>query len=327
MKFHWIILPGSASILMLAVGLFLCLEHPVAFRNSIVIRVFPEGASTRLAADPEGFDIAPLLKSINFWRSMEYDIDPEIRYRKTMLEGRGNCSNMALGFAYLLSVECRKYQILHLLYPSGFLEGNGHTVVNTAYRLNGRTQTGVIDIFEGGVAILEGRVLGLDDLRHGDLAKARILSLQRDGDTLTTTYMSRGERPEIGSISSVECERYFRWTKRIYFPMGSDKLEKYIYDAASLVLGFYPDVYVEAADFQTLFESHGKIRFLSIAFIWLVRGLLMAVPMALCLVFGTYWSRWRNRSLYSGPPAGSMPAADRTATYRVSTCRRVSSLS
>ncbi len=56
----------------------------------------------------------------------------------------------------------------------------------------------------------------------------------------------------IAVINDHEVEGYFRFMNKIYVPLGNPKMEKYIYESLSFVLGKYPNVYVAKSDYERL---------------------------------------------------------------------------
>jgi hypothetical protein len=137
-----LLIAGSMSV-------YFIVTEPVAFKYAVTIKKYGgewvfEGAENRVNIDG-------ILRRIPYNSGATvYEVRPEERYRKTIVQGNGNCSNLVFGLAYLLSEEGYPYQIVHILQVDGFLSGIGHTVIDAPIMLDGNRLHGIVDVLEGG---------------------------------------------------------------------------------------------------------------------------------------------------------------------------------
>jgi len=256
----------------LLLGGYFVVRSPVAFQKSISIQPIDVDEPTLETKGGSSVDIRALVESIPYKKpQMVYEVEPQQKYRKTIVEGYGNCSNLSFGLGYYLSQMDHQYQIVHLLPPSRFLDGEGHTVVHTSYELDGKVHLGIVDVLEGGLPKSGGTLIGLRDLRQGNLDNVSILTLNSRHDSLSPFYGELLDTSVIGVTTSEEVEEYFDFLESVYRPIGNARIEKYIYDGISLFLGKYPNTYVGINDYDTLFKDNKDTRFLSICFLWFSR--------------------------------------------------------
>lgn len=270
-------------VMALLSGYFL-FTSPVAFQKFSMIK-FVEPFELTLAKPERWIDVKGIIKNIPYKQNVEmiYEVEPKQKYQKTIKQGYGNCSNLAFGLAYYLGRHNYKYQIIHLLPPEGFLMGQGHTVINAPYVINGKKHYGIIDILEGGLPTNNGVFIDLNSLRNGGFTNPSILSLNPNKDNTSPYYGEFLNRSVIGVLAHNEIKSYFDFVESIYIPLGNKKLEKIFYDGLSIIFGYYPYAYVNASDYETLLKRHKSARFLAVILLTSMRiflvflGLLIAM--------------------------------------------------
>jgi hypothetical protein len=257
------------------------LVNPVGFLKSVSITERP-GPVPKLSTAATA-DVSRLLAAIPYQTSPQtlYTIHPEKRYQEAMLAGKGNCSNLVLGAAYFLSGKHIPYQVIHLLPRNGLLNGRGHTLLRMPYRLNGEKAVALVDVFEGGVPVLNGTRMDLDDLTPANAANLAILPLNTRKDNRSPFYAESLTAGTIGHTPSREVERYFQFVQAVYLPLGNRYFEKLWYDGLAVVLGVYPQIYVASA--ERTFADYAIEHRLNTAALWLIRiGMLLGMADLIC---------------------------------------------
>jgi hypothetical protein len=275
----------AAYLVLLAAVLAAAALRPFAFQKANSIRV-TTGPIPSIDGG-ESFDVYGVLSGIpsDHDDATIWDVDPDAKYRN-MLEGRGNCSNLVFGLARHLQLEGFDFQIVHLMRPSTFLVGTGHTVLRTRFRLEGQEQVGIVDIFAGGVPRAGGRFLDVDDLRRGPIPDLTFSSWGGRPDRARQFYRDGLGEVEIGWIPGQEVAEYFDFVQRFYVPLGNRLLEKYVYDGLALLLGRYPEIHV--SDVRPLAAGNPIAWPFYVCALWLLRSAIVMLPLAA-------WLEWRAR--------------------------------
>lgn len=267
--------------LTLGIQIYFLATSPVAFQKSVSIVPKDLAGIAPIEANDDPLDILKLISGIPYVSTAHsaYEIAPRQRYEKTIEQGYGNCSNLAMGLAYLLRQRQQPYQIVHILPHDGFLRGIGHTVMNMPYRFDGRIYTGIVDLYEGGLPVSGESFVDLDRLREKNLTDFRIFPLNSQKDTESIYYDEFLNNSAIGVMSSQEINSYYDFLDLVYLPLGSAKLERNAYLTLALVLGKYPHVYVEPDEYQRLFHDHQSVLLLGQTLLWAMRATLMLITM------------------------------------------------
>lgn len=254
MKYYAFI--GMAIMLSLA-GVFFV--GPVAFQKANLIKI-DDGSYSTAQSDEELFDVASFLSSIPYQDKpqMIWDVLPENKYRKAIIEGGGNCSNLVFGAAHYLIDNEVDFSIVHLMPKSSFLRGGGHTVLELGYAINGAEKVALVDILEAGLPIdAEGNALRLEDLllSQDGMVEYDLIRLNR-AKSGPSRYWNDAfiSSATPGWISGNEVRDYFRFIDFLYFNFGSARLEKYLFDGLALLVGKLPTIYVTDTGFSDLFS-------------------------------------------------------------------------
>lgn len=270
------------AALLLAAG-----ANPVALQKANAVREV--GTSIPPLQGEASLDVERVLSAIPFDPEdlgfMVWEVDPDRKYQRTILEGRGNCSNFVFGLARLLELSDVDFQIVHMMRPRDFLEGRGHTVIRTRYLHAGEERVGLVDVFAGGLPQSAGRLLDASDLR-GPVPDFSFLSWNGRPELAKDFFRELPPDVVIGWISRADVERYFRFLERFYVPLGSSRIEKYLYDGVALLLGFYPPIQVE--DIGRLRDANPLEWHLYQFALWSFRSALVGLPLL-------GWLAWRRR--------------------------------
>jgi len=256
-------------------ALALAAARPVAFQklNSMV-------RTTEMAAlSPNGkfLDFETVLEEIPYGdASQVWSVFPSERYRETILEGGGNCSNLAFGLAYLLDRRGLDFQIVHLMPRDRFLDGAGHTILRTRLRYRGTEQTAIVDVLAGGLPTTAGRPVDVDQL-SGPVQDFALASFNERKPGTSPYYGSFLGESSVGVISSREVAAYFRFLESVYIPLGSQRIEKYVYDGLALLAGRYPEIHVPATSADPLEGRQLEVRAHQ-GSLWILRSAAVVFP-------------------------------------------------
>jgi len=257
---------------------------PTAFQKSITI--IPEDRTYNLDPDQgkNSLRVDEFIGTIPYQENprMIWDVVPQEKYKKAILEGGGNCSNLVFGASYYLLSHDIKFFIIHLFSKDHFLSGVGHTVLGVDYTRQGARMLGLVDILEGGLPLNRlNKALSVDDFIGESLdfdggkrqEKNQLISLSiLKDDTvnyLTNEYM---DSVVVGVIPSQDVNVYFTFIDSLYFPLGNKRIEKMFFDWAAAVAGVLPRASVSRRNFVILFDDDNYHTYLvSHVALWLFR--------------------------------------------------------
>ncbi len=283
---RWLV-AGLALVTFLLLAYFASISF-VAFQKTIAIVPYDLDNLVLPKRQVGALDVSELIQAIPYSNnaSMIYDVNPQDRYYRSIRLGYGNCSNLAFGMAYYLAQKGQAYQVVHFMPYEGFLKGVGHTVVNMPYILDGAPRVGIVDILEGGLPKIGEQYVDLSSLRKKALQGLKIFPLSARKDNVSPYYEDFLNNSVVGVVKSDEIESYFKFVKSIYFPFGSKKLERILFNGLAIVVGVYPRIYVDQKDCDVLFAPHFwlkvsadillfSLRILPIGIgLWVILGLL-----------------------------------------------------
>jgi hypothetical protein len=222
--------------------------NPIGFQKSISLTTSSNSKFDNFSMS--SIDLASTMAVIPYKDgSLIYDVLPLQKYKKTVLDGYGNCSNLIFGFAYLLRKNSVNYNIVHIMSNNEYLTGIGHTIIDTKYSFNGiRNNIGLIDVSENAIPTkLDGTGLSLEDIRTNQSPNVKLIKVGENRISSHLFYYEQSylSRSTIGVMRGDEVNSYMNFIEAIYFPLGSRILEKYAYDGLAIFFGYYPKIYVE----------------------------------------------------------------------------------
>jgi hypothetical protein len=240
-------------LIPIIIGLACVFTYPVGFKKAISISNDNNQTSVKLSNN--FVDLANTVALTRYKNgSLIYDVLPAEKFKKTIIEGYGNCSNLIFGLSFLLRNNYVDYKIIHLLPNKRYLLGDGHTVIQAAYSFKGATRyVGIIDIAENIIPTKQnGSGLTLEDLYSSSLIDINLTQHNKISDhhyNNNSNYFYYKEyflsNSTIGVMNGDDVNNYMKFIEAIYVPIGSAKFEKYLYDGLSLFFGYYPKIYVK----------------------------------------------------------------------------------
>ena len=260
MKFNFRI----ERVFLISVSLFLIsliyfgLTSPITLEKILSLKAFNKSILTY----KEGFTTTTEAEISDFIANIPYKgdeasaswfIDPKLKYEDTIINGNGNCSNLAFGAMFEFNNLRRQAAIVHMFKNDlGFLVGIGHTVLQIS--VEGRNT--VVDILEGGIPLQNGK--GIDALKFNynstDIYSNQNLNNLKDNknDYFTNDYLAQ---ISFGLVPQNEISDYFLFLDRVYLPLGSVFLEKLVFDNLALLFGQYPNTYVSKDFLLSTFQN------------------------------------------------------------------------
>ncbi len=252
--------------------------NPLPFVKSVTIverATAPEILRTHSALNVADFIGA--IPYVNDWNSL-FTVDPVSKFRQTIVQGDGDCSNLVFGAAYALDRAGIDYEIIHLLPRTTVLDGEGHVVLRVPYSFEGAQRIGIVDVQAAGLPQSQGRFVDRKDLENGPLPEYTLLRLNPGRDHSNSPYYTDFlATARVGSMSSTEVGRYFRFIESVYVPLGNAPFEKYLFDGAAVLLGIFPPIYVTSP--ADLFQDVHLLRHFFIFALWMMRSLPLFIPL------------------------------------------------
>lgn len=286
------ILLAYAAVLMLALAMPLVQTY--GFQKLNVIR--PAEAIPDLRVQEDDFiDVYDVVRSIPYDGGRVWTVVPKEKHRQTILRGRGNCSNLSYGLAYELARSNIDYQLISFLDRDEFVDGGGHTVIRVGYRYDGSPRVGLVDLVRGGLPRSGDSFLDVSDLRGlaiEDFSIEPLNARKFEGADEPRFYGEDLESSAIGYIRAEDIERYFDFIETVYVPLGSERLEKHVFDGLALLLGTLPTIRLPA--YPELVERHRLAFVAHRSSLWILRSALVVLPAALLLELVVAASRLRR---------------------------------
>ncbi|MBW2315886.1 MAG: hypothetical protein JRH10_17080 [Deltaproteobacteria bacterium] len=235
-----------AYLALVAAAFAVAAADPLLFQKLNTVR--PVDGIPDLSAEPGGYlDIEAVLRPIPLHGRQVWNVLPETRHRRTMIEGGGNCSQISFGFAYQLERQGIDYQIIHMFTPAGLGLGDGHTVIRVPFVYEGVEHVGLVDMSFGGLLVGDRGMLDVADVDAAPVpgwsqidlnAKARFPDYH---DNFLVGAI-------VGYVPSSEIRDYYAFIERVYLTVGADMAEKFFFDGLALLFGRLPEVYVPRYD-------------------------------------------------------------------------------
>lgn len=264
MRFRRALLWVYFGVLTFALGT--ALFRPVAFQKSNTILATSE-LPALVSAEP--FDVVPVLAAVPYTTDAVWTVLPEAKYRETIEEGRGNCSQKTFGLAWRLDRDGQGFQIVHLLPLDSFLVGGGHSLLRTRVAWEDGAAVGLVDLLRGALPLTAERLVDVSDLASGPVEDFRFEQINPAGHDSSGYFGAFLDGAVVGVISGEEVGRYFRFVESVYVPLGHARLEKIVYDGLALAFGAYPTIRVPEA--ERLFAGHRLERGWYRGALWMLR--------------------------------------------------------
>ena len=221
-------------------GLFVSIKNPVFLQYSNTIKYdYTANTETSESNLTKLYEMIPNIpyKKVSGAQSLLLG-KPSNLYKRTFLQGYGNCTNFIEGFIwYSLTYSPEtKFTILNFFPKESFILGFGHAVIS-----NERT----FDIVQGNEWIgLNGMALSVSDVfnrKKGDNFK--IKKLNSKSETKDNYHKAIFlDNYLVGFSKSSDYETYFTFSSLEAFSVLPKTFKKYVTDGSALLLGILPEV-------------------------------------------------------------------------------------
>jgi len=279
---------------------------PIAFQRASAITVADEPVIDWSTPSPT-LDAARVIGSIPYSSNETiYEVLPSRIYELTMLRGLGNCANKTRGMTYFLDRAGIPFQRIDFFPVDGFMYGKGHTIIRTKYEHEGDVRVGVIDVLEGSLLTLDGQPIDLPELRLAKPFTMDFLPLSRRSDGESDYYGTFLDKSVIAVTDPVDTKRYLAFVESVYFPIGSARASRVIFNGLAVFAGVFPRQRVSQADYERLFGDNMGVVHAATALRWSVRASAVLLPMSI-LLHGIGRLR-RRREVDAGPMADASVA-------------------
>jgi hypothetical protein len=242
---------SALSLLALALALAAAARSPVTFQKVTALTDAPLPPLEPRTA----IDIAAIVRAIPD-RGVEgsadtvYEVLPERRYRRSVVEGLGNCSNLVKGLTWALIRDGYAFEVIHFMPIESFLVGDGHTLLRAKLVLpEGGEQIGLADVAAAALPRSGTRLIDLADL-SGDLPDFHLDPLRPESEDWSRFYgREYHDDVAIGRISADATARWYRFLEAIYLDVGlPERADKILYVGIGVALGIYPPIHVQSVE-------------------------------------------------------------------------------
>jgi len=215
-----------------------------------------------------------------------YSVLPVEKYKRTMLNGYGDCSTMSFGASYYLLMHNTSFEIVHFLPFDNLFNGSGHVVLRLPFQYKGADFVGILDLAGGGIVSRGGKLLDVFDLKDGS-SDIDLIRLNPAANQYYSNYYKRKylNKVSIGYTPCDEVETYFNFIEKYYFPLGNERLEKLFYDGLAIFFGHYYSIYVDNVFYSKYLLKIEFYRFILYYFRFYVIILFIAIAYEIVLYF------------------------------------------
>lgn len=200
--------------------------------------------------------------------------------QKLFLEGYGNCSNQAVAMGSLLSDQNKNFQVVHLMPVYGFLEGAGHSVLQTTYN----DSLMIFDLLGRSILRKNNHLITFKDLDSlaEKKAKTNILLeiLNNNRADVANYYNADSNNFVIGIVPDNEYKKFYAFTKFLYTPEKETRITQAFFYSITTLFNRLPHIYIQEKDLEKLKQNKifTRDRILSFSLVintWLIFALII----------------------------------------------------
>lgn len=206
--------------------------------------------------------------------------------RKQMfLEGYGNCSNQAVAMGTLLSERNKTFQVVHLMPIYQFLEGGGHTVLQTTFK----DSLMIFDLLGRSILKKNNHLINyndLDSLASNSALQPITFDILNPKRAKVETYYNPDSNKNIiiGIVPDQEYKKFYSFTKHLYTPKKETRLTQAFFYSITTLFNRLPHIYVQERDIEKLNQNKKFIidRFLSFTLIintWIIFSIIFVLTL------------------------------------------------
>ena len=273
----------KAILTLIIINLFLVAyfySRPYSFYKVIAIRTVKDFNGI-IKTDTINSDLVTtkLISQLPEKRGTVYSHNKEKR-KQLFLKGFGNCSNQAVAMGTILSEQNKRFQVVHLMPVNEFLNGGGHTVLQTTFR----DTLMIFDLLGRSILKKENHLINYKDLdslannSSNQEIKFQILNTNR---AKVESYYNPDSNNNfiIAIVPDEEYKKFYSFTNYLYTPEKETRLTQALFYSLTSLFNKLPHIYVQEKDVERLNKNKDfKVdRFLSFALIintWIIFSLV-----------------------------------------------------
>jgi hypothetical protein len=273
----------KAILTLIIINLFLVAyfySRPYSFYKVIAIRTVKD-FNGLIKTDTINSDLVTtkLISQLPEKRGTVYSHNKEKR-KQLFLKGFGNCSNQAVAMGTILSEQNKRFQVVHLMPVNEFLNGGGHTVLQTTFR----DTLMIFDLLGRSILKKENHLINYKDLdslankSSNQEIKFQILNTNR---AKVESYYNPDSNNNfiIAIVPDEEYKKFYSFTNYLYTPEKETRLTQALFYSLTSLFNKLPHIYVQEKDVERLNKNKDfKVdRFLSFALVintWIIFSLV-----------------------------------------------------
>lgn len=256
------------------------ISRPYSFYKSIAVR-YIDSFDQLVINDSIGHDTL-IINTIKFLpprKSTVYTIKKNQRIER-LLEGGGNCSNQSVAMGAILSGKKQRYQVVHLMPVPEFLEGSGHTVLQTIYK----DSLAIFDLLGRSLLKKNNHSITYRDLdslaNENAILSIETNILNSNRDSVEQYYTHPFKTFIIGIVPDEEYNKFYSFNKWLPIVTQETRYTQAFYYAVACIFNKLPHIYVQKKDEKKLssYPIYTVDRILSFTLIittWLSLGVLI----------------------------------------------------
>jgi len=244
-----------ALILINCILLVYFYSRPYSFYKAIAIRSIVS-FETLIKSDSINSDNFAIntISQLPEKRGTVYSHNKEKR-QKLFLEGYGNCSNQAVAMGSLLSDQNKNFQVVHLMPVYGFLEGGGHSVMQTTYN----DSLMIFDLLGRSILRKENHLINYKDLdsiaERTTKNKISFQILNNNRANVENYYNADSNYFVIGVVPDKEYDKFYAFTKYLFVTEKETRFSQAFAYSITSLFNKLPHIYIQEKDLAKLKEN------------------------------------------------------------------------
>ncbi len=187
-------------------------------------------------------------------RGTVYSHNKEKR-QKLFLEGYGNCSNQAVAMGSLLYDRNKKFQVIHLMPVFEFLEGGGHSLLQTTYN----DSLMVFDLLGRSILRKDNHFITYKDIdsiaERTNKNKISLEILNSNRADVENYYNPDSNYFVIGIVPDEEYKKFYDFTRYLYVPEKETRITQAFFYSITTLFNKPPHIYIQEKDFYKLNQN------------------------------------------------------------------------
>lgn len=187
-------------------------------------------------------------------RGTVYSHNKEKR-QKLFLEGYGNCSNQAVAMGSLLYDRNKKFQVIHLMPVFEFLEGGGHSVLQTTYY----DSLMIFDLLGRSILRKNNHLVTYKDIdslaEKTNKNKISLQILNSNRADVEDYYNPDSNYFVVGIVPDEEYRKFYDFTQHLYVPEKETRITQALFYSITTLFNKLPHIYIQEKDLDKLNQN------------------------------------------------------------------------